>query len=162
MIDSLRQQLADQLDILGVAPAFMICQKKLASEKCRNEIELFTIGKKFFAGNWKPLPELLLHVQKRQKGEVPGTENVPEAAAPVAADPAFILSDGKISLLGGFLDTDIHLGRFDISVSGVSCVAEYHPAYHPASETVSSQKIVFIFPGHYDTMSWKFYAEERL
>ena len=145
MIDSLRQHLANQLDILEVAPALIICQKKLASEKCRNEIELFSIGREFFAGNWKALPELSLHIQKRQKGEVPGTENIPEADAPVAADPAFILSDGKNSLLGGFLDTDIHLGRFDISVAGVRCIAEYHPAYRPEAATVVSQKMVFIF-----------------
>ena len=31
MIDSLRQHLANQLDILEVAPALMICQKKLTS-----------------------------------------------------------------------------------------------------------------------------------
>ena len=144
MIISLRHCLAGQLEILDANPDQMICREVLVSERCRDEIELFFIGNGFFAEHWKPLQDLFLHVQKRQKGEVPGTEVVPGADSPVAADPALILSDGEKALLCGFLDTDIHCGRFDVSSAGIRCIAEYHPAYRPATERVASQKIVFI------------------
>ncbi len=144
MLVSLRHCLAGQLEILGSDPVQMICRKVLVQEKCRNEIELFSIGNDFFADHWKPLQKLQLHVQKRHKSEIPGTELIPEDGSAVDADPALILGDGKKALLCGFLDTDIHCGRFDVSSDGIRCIAEYHPAYRPETETVCSQKIVFI------------------
>ncbi|MBQ9087358.1 MAG: alpha-galactosidase [Lentisphaeria bacterium] len=108
------------------------------------EVELFSLSANACTGLGFPVSTAKIHCQKRQKGDIPGTEVLSEEHPICIADPAIILSNGKESLLCGFLENHIHLGRFEWSNCGLRAVAEYHPAYRPQTEHVSSQKIIVL------------------
>lgn len=120
----------------------LIFRKSFPAASCRGEVEIFSISEAEFAAAGFPLDTLNISVQKRQKGEVPGTEKLSPAPEVLAADPFFLVSNGRNSLLCGFLETDIHLGRFELNSAGIRCIAEYHPAYRPETENVRCQQII--------------------
>lgn len=142
MLSVIKKAATPGTEVLESRDNFLRFRKKLVPEVCRGEVELFFIPAECFDAANLPLAAMDISIQKRQKGEVPGSEKLPDPATPLAADPCFLLNHGKNCLLCGFLETDIHLGRFELSSSGIRCIAEYHPAYRPDTETVYSQSII--------------------
>lgn len=123
-------------------PLVFHCQ--VPAEKANREVELFSLSHDACAELGFPAATAKVHCQKRQKGEIPGTEVLSESNPFCIADPAIILSNGNTSLLCGFLDNTLHLGRFEWSRSGLRAIAEYHPAYRPQQEYISSQKMIVL------------------
>ena len=142
MLDLLRRALSGKIEIIGSGSSRLILRRELSAKVCRSDVELFSVDASFFAAAGFPVEKLSVSIQKRQKGEVPGSEQLPTDGTALIADPAIILSDGKSCLLCGFLDLDIHLGRFEWSLSGLRAIADYHPAYRPATENIFSQRII--------------------
>lgn len=122
----------------------LIFDKKIASSDAVGEVELFSISADICTAAGFPAAETVAHCQKRQKGEIPGTEQISTESAVLIADPAIILHHQGKCLLCGFLETTRHLGRIEWSADGLRAIAEYHPAYRPETEFVHAQKMVIL------------------
>ena len=131
------------IDILEAGTP-LIFSKKIASKDAVGEVELFFITQNSLAAAGFPAAETLVNCQKRQKGEIPGTEALSDTEPVLIADPAIILSGKDKCLLCGFLETTRHLGRFEWSNDGLRAIAEYHPAYRPEEEFITCQKMVML------------------
>ena len=143
MLKSVQNALSGKVVTVENSDSCFIFRRELPAALCRGDVELFCIDPETFAKSGDPVKDLKVSIQKRQKGEVPGTEEItPDSDDILIADPAIVLSDGKNCLLCGFLDQDIHLARLEWSRAGLRAVAEYHPAYQPRTETVFSQHII--------------------
>ncbi len=142
------KKLIDALTACGIElpenDQILIFDKKIASSAAKKEVELFFISKENCTAAGFPAAESVVHCQKRQKGEIPGTEQLSAETPLLTADPAMLVCHEKNCLLCGFLETTRHLGRFEWNADGLRAIAEYHPAYLPATEFIHSQKIVML------------------
>ena len=144
MMENLIKSLSDNgIEILESGLP-LIFNKKIASKDAVGEIELFFIPQECCTAAGFPVEGTLVSCQKRQKGDIPGTETLSETEPVLIADPAIVISCKDKCLLCGFLETTRHLGRFEWSADGLRAIAEYHPAYRPQGEFITCQKMVML------------------
>lgn len=139
---------SDALNACGVEfsanTEVLIFDKKIASSDAAGVVELFFISREICSAAGFPAAETQVHCQKRQKGEIPGTEKLSSETPVLTADPAMVLYNQDHCLLCGFLEMTRHLGHLEWSEGGLRAVAEYHPAYRPGTDFVRSQKMVLL------------------
>lgn len=122
----------------------LILRKKIQAAEATGDVELCFIPQEKLTAAGFPPEKTIVSCQKRQKGEIPGTGTISPENPILSADPVILLGNGKSTLLCGFLETTIHLARWEYSADGIRAFAEYHPAYRPEQAEVYAQKMIFL------------------